>query len=135
MDIYFLYFALFVAIVIYIISPSLLGTAALLTFIIYILTPDKVEQFLPKEQVELPRLRPFTSSGPYKGSVDDDELDDLTISNDKFISSTADDKIISELQCRNDPNIRYKPNKKFGSAINEELNESESKPWWSANEY
>ena len=135
MDIYFLYFALFVAIVIYIISPSLLGTAALLTFIIYVLSPEKIEQFLPEEQVELPRLRPFSSDGPYKGAVDNDDTDDLATSYNKFDIATVDDKIISELQCRNDPNIRYKPNKKFGNAIKEELNESESKPWWSVDEY
>ena len=142
MDIYFLYFVLFIAIIIYIISPSLLGTAALLTFIIYILSPEKIEQFLPKEQTNSPKLIPrdsqfelkFDSDGPYKGAVDDD-TDDLATSYNKFDIATVDDKIISELQCRNDPNIRYKPSKKFGNAINEELNESESKHWWSADEY
>jgi hypothetical protein len=138
MDIYFLYFALFVAIVIYIISPSLLGTAALLTFIIYVLSPEKIEQFLPEEQTLASRSVPFSSDGPYKGAVEentDDDTDDLATSYNKFDIATVDDKIISELQCRNDPNIRYKPNKKFGNAIKEELNESESKPWWSVDEY
>ena len=134
MDIYFI---LFIAIVIYIISPSLLGTATLLTFIIYVISSPDLSPFLPKEQVKLPNIVPeerFSSEGPYKGAVDDD-LTELAITNDKFYRQTADDRIVDELKCRNDPNIRYTPNKKFSNALYEELNEQEVKPWFSRDEY
>jgi len=143
MELNLLHMLLFLFIIIFIVCPKLLSYMFLLSFTYIVVYTDdfvssvnsmfKVEE-VKKDTGFIPR---YTEASSYKGAVDTSEYSPEIQSPDllnPFANYSSDDKFSKMIQSKNDPNLRYK-RPDYRKLVNEELNESESYPWWSKNEW
>jgi hypothetical protein len=142
-----LYSLLFIFIIIFIVCPKILNYTFLLGFTyVCLYTEDFVSiintVFVLEEDIKkiesINEFKPkFVESATYKGSVEtnkynpDIQTPDLL---NPFTNYSSDDRFSRMIQSKNDPNLRYK-RPDYRKLVNEELNESETYPWWSKNEW